>query len=179
MAIRKHEDLFFQFFLVHALPPQLRPENLPNQVYQVYLMLKLLLFLKVVSSSRNQEDILGDSLGARVVQLQTDSSSRTSSGLFVLNLEPSSFWLFSSRLWNTFRNFLRMMGGRELFSWIYSGFIVFLERSFWLWVLPLKSAPGWLSFLWRWKSLEDFSILPLSLGFGNCPTKCFRWGGHF
>lgn len=42
--------------------------------------------------------ILVDSLGARVVQLQTDSSSRTSLGLLVLNLKPSSFWLFSSRL---------------------------------------------------------------------------------
>lgn len=123
--------------------------------------------------------ILVDSLGAWVVQLQTDSSSRTSLGLLVLNLEPSSFWLFSSRLWNTFGNFLRMMGGREMFSWIYSCFIVFLERSFWLWLLPLKSALGRLSFLWRWKSLKDFSILPLSLGFGNYPKKCFRWGGHF
>lgn len=105
----------------------------------------------------------------------TDNSSRTSLGLLVLNLEPSSVWLFSSRLCgNTFGNFLRMMGGREMFSWIYSCFIVLLERSFWLWVLPLKSEPGRLSFLWRWKSLEDFSILPLSLGSGNFPMKCFR-----
>lgn len=71
-AVSKHEDLVFQFFLVHALPPQLRPENLPNHVYQIYFMLKLLLFLKIVSSSQNQEDILGESLGARIVQLQAD-----------------------------------------------------------------------------------------------------------
>lgn len=57
---------------MYALPPQLRPENLPNHVYQIYFMLRLLLFLKIVSSSWNQEDVLGDSLGARVVQLQAD-----------------------------------------------------------------------------------------------------------